>query len=340
MMERRQKLLSGLDLSVSSGVEIGPLSRPTVAKSEGKILYVDYTDTESLRKNYSADPGVVTKDIVEVDAVWGKQSLRECLGGQTFDYTIASHVVEHVPDLITWLEEIGAILKPDGSLRLVVPDRRFTLDYLRRESRLCDVLNAYVSRARAPLPIAILDFFISARQVDVNAAWEGTLPVELPRFPGFGVAGGVSLARDRMANDTYHDVHCWVFTPRSFAGLFAEAAQEGLIHFRCEKLYDTEPGELEFIVILRRCDDRQHAIDSWRQAASSVEERGLADDSQVPKRDDARAQKKDEVEYLQRRLAAAEEELLKAESSLQGILNSRSWRLTEPLRELKRKIRR
>jgi hypothetical protein len=334
-MGRREKLLSGLDLSTSVGVEIGPLCSPAVTKSEGNIVYVDHADTDTLRKKYADDPAVNVEGIVEVDAVWGKQTLEACLKGEKADYVIASHVVEHVPDMITWLEEIEAILRPGGSLRLVVPDRRFTFDFLRRESRLCDIVNAYVLKARTPLPIAILDFFISMRQVDLQAAWEGKLPPDLPRVPGHDLNGGMGVSRDQIANGNYHDVHCWVFTPRSFTDLFAEASAGGLIHFACDAIYDTEPGQLEFVAVLRLSTDREQAVDSWRRAASSVAEFKVAPQSTAtiaPANGSVTSNEKAD-------LRQKEEELQTVKQTLASVLSSRSWKLTEPLRALKRAFR-
>ncbi len=339
-MDRREKLLSGLDLTTSTGLEIGPLCRPAVAKSEGKIIYVDHADSEYLRKKYADDPAVNTDEIVEVDAVWGKQTLEVCLKGEKADYVIASHVIEHVPDVITWLEEIEAVLRPGGSLRLVVPDRRFTFDYLRRESRLCDVVNAYVLKARTPIPIAILDFFISMRQVDLQAAWAGKLPAELPRVPGHDLQGGMGVSRDQIANGNYHDVHCWVFTPRSFAELFAEAAAGGLIHFACEALYDTEPGQLEFVTVLRLCTDREQTVESWRRAASSVADCKATSEGSAPSLPAPKPVASDEELRLRLSLAQKEEELQTIKQTLASVLNSRSWKLTEPLRSLRHAFRR
>lgn len=338
-MDRREKLLSDLDISGSAGVEIGPLNRPVVSKTEGKIFYVDHADTPSLREKYAGHASVKVDEIAEIDAVWGKQSLQECLNGRQFDYVIASHVIEHVPDLITWLEEIESILKPNGTLRVVVPDRRFTFDYLRRETRLCDVANAYVLKARTPLPIAILDHITSVRQVDLQAAWEGTLSSDLPRLPGHDLSRGIVVARDQIANGTYHDVHCWVFTPRSFAELFREAAADGLIQFACEALYDTEPGQLEFVVILRTCPDREQIVESWRRTATSIADASAANDGGRSNRSAADLAAPDEVASLRFILAQKEEELLKAKQTLESVLNSRSWKLTEPLRSLKHTLR-
>ena len=57
-----------------------------------------------------------------VDYVWGDRTLVEAVGqGVYFDYLVASHVVEHVPDMIGWFGEIPAVLKAGGVLSLVFP---------------------------------------------------------------------------------------------------------------------------------------------------------------------------------------------------------------------------
>ncbi|MGC8160060.1 hypothetical protein ACP3WZ_26405, partial [Salmonella enterica] len=72
-------------------------------------------------------------------------------------------------------DEIAAILKPGGELRLAVPDRRYTFDLLRNESRLHDVLDNYLRKARRPQPHQIIDFCGLSRVVDCAAAWDGAL---------------------------------------------------------------------------------------------------------------------------------------------------------------------
>ena len=142
---RRDKILANLDLKALKGLEIGALASPLVKPEEGNIFFVDHVDTETLLKKYGPDPSVNKADIMHVDAVWGAQTLQDCIGaGRKVDYVVASHVIEHVPDLVTWLSEIHSVLRKNGSLRLAIPDRRYTFDYLRNESRIHDVLEAYL----------------------------------------------------------------------------------------------------------------------------------------------------------------------------------------------------
>jgi SAM-dependent methyltransferase len=275
-MNRRGRLIDGLNVKFMAGAEIGPLDHPIVTKDQGAIFYVDHAATESLREKFARDPNVNVAKIVHVDAIWGTSTLQDCLGSAgKLDYVIASHVIEHVPDLLTWLQEIRAVLKPDGEVRLAVPDRRFSFDYLRQESRLCDVLDAFLRRARAPLPLAILDHIANTRVIDVVKAWAGEL-VESDLQPLSCKRGELSYdllvgpAQDALENGAYHDVHSWIFTPYSFAGLLAETAALGLHDFACARYFDTQVNENEFFVWLRVCDDPATVIDSWRRMRDNV----------------------------------------------------------------------
>jgi SAM-dependent methyltransferase len=200
---------------------------------------------------------------VEVNAVWGENTLKQCIGQDNkVDYVLASHVIEHVPDLIRWLAEIQEVLKDNGSLRLAVPDRRYTFDYLRSESRLSDVLEAYLLKARRPLPRLIIEHCHMARVVDVTAAWRGKLDArELHSLSN--LATGVEAAKDSILNGVYHDTHCWIFTPVSFANLFYQLAELDLVGFACERFFETPRDAFEFYVHLAPTTDRTRILDSW-----------------------------------------------------------------------------
>jgi SAM-dependent methyltransferase len=215
-MDRRGKLLFGLNLRNTMGLEIGALDRPIATGAQGHVIYVDHADTDSLRRKYANDPNVNVAKIVNVDAVWGGQTLQECLGpGKKVDYIVASHVIEHVPDLIGWLEELRSILKPNGELRLAVPDRRFTFDFFRQETRLCDILHAYLVRARVPTPMTVLDHVLNActvNYVDILRSGGETANVLTEDL----VRDALQMARGALECGAYHDVHCWVLgTPRA-----------------------------------------------------------------------------------------------------------------------------
>lgn len=261
-LNRRKKLLDGIDVARLSGLEIGALCNPVVPRHLGEIRYVDYADTAFLRKRYANDPAVDVDKIVDVDFIWGREGLEEITGGGKFDYIVASHVIEHVPDLVTWLKELRSVLKPGGTIRLAVPDRRYTFDILRAESRMSDVLAAFVQKARRPLPAALIDHVLNVAAVDATAAWNGTLETSRIRRQ-HGVADALNVARDSLENGTYHDVHCWVFTPRSFIELFEQMAALELVDFACDRFFDTSRYQIEFFASLGLAASHDEARRSW-----------------------------------------------------------------------------
>lgn len=275
---REAHLLRGLDLRASVGAEIGPLDRPVVAKARGEVHYVDHCDTAALKARWASDPGVDV-DALHVDAVWGRLTLRQALADASafthaaggLDYVIASHVVEHVPDLVSWLAEVHAVLAAHGHLRLAVPDRRYTFDYLRRTSTLAEVLDAHVRQRRTPSASRVLDFALNMVHVDCGQAWRGVLvPSALVR--GYSDEAAIALARSAEDTDAYHDVHCWVFTPHAFATLMAQLARCHLLAFACEWLVPTAPDTYEFFASLRPEADHARVVRSWEAAERAAEE--------------------------------------------------------------------
>ena len=150
------------DLEGRTGLEIGALHHPVVDHRGARVLYVDHASTEQLRAKYADDPAV--GDMVDVDVVWGDRSLRTELAAAlgeaaAVDFVVASHVVEHVPDLVGWLAELTDVLRPGGVLALAVPDKRFCFDARRRTTDVAEVLDAHLSGRTRPTLAATFDFW-------------------------------------------------------------------------------------------------------------------------------------------------------------------------------------
>ncbi|MBN3848610.1 class I SAM-dependent methyltransferase [Paraburkholderia sp. Ac-20342] len=267
---RREKLLRGLNIKDGIGVEIGALCRPFVRRDKGRVIYVDYTDSATLREKYRNDPGVNIDEIVEVDAIWGENTLRDAVHGQYVDYVVASHVIEHVPDLITWLREISSILKPQGEVRLIVPDRRFTFDCAREDTRLTDIMLSYLVRARVPQPHSLIDYVMNAVKVSGTDIWTGQATSRTAE-KHHNWQDALAVARDVMENKTYHDTHCWTFTPSSFAELMGRISMTGLVDFACEGFHDTVYMGTEFFVSLRRSKEPEYISASWNRMARAAD---------------------------------------------------------------------
>jgi SAM-dependent methyltransferase len=272
-LHRIPTLRDRIGLSGKRVLEIGPLDKPIVLRLEADVTYVDHADTEALRAKYRDDPAVNVRRIVPIDAVWGARSLADCVAGR-FDFVFASHVLEHVPDLITWLNEVTEVLADDGELRVVLPDCRFGFDVLRRETTLADLLTNYLLRARRPQLHNVLDFRLNfTASMDGWRRYAGTLDMAtVKRAYPFGVALASARAAIDAPNDYFFDVHCWVFQPRSFAGLMAELCDHRLVTLRCVKMIDTAMPLLEFYAFIGRGADPLEAAASWREAAARMQD--------------------------------------------------------------------
>jgi SAM-dependent methyltransferase len=106
-------------------MEIGGLHSPLLPLSNQvkKVLYTDYRELHQLRDQY---PELDELDIVPLDFV--SDANYPALGPQSLDFIIANHAVEHFEDFFRAMERFHDILRPNGILYLVVPDKRYTFD--------------------------------------------------------------------------------------------------------------------------------------------------------------------------------------------------------------------
>jgi SAM-dependent methyltransferase len=254
--------LACLDVTTMRGLEIGPLASPRVLKGQGAVLYVDHADAEGLRYKYSTDPIMRHRldEIVEVDYVLAQdQRLHDTVASDApFDYVIASHLIEHIPDPVSWLADIAKALRVGGILSLVIPDKRYCFDLNRRTTDISEIVDSHLRQLRRPSFKQVYDFISKeiTGQVDTAAIWAGTAnysdtvrsDVEDPDI------AALQLCRTVANSEDFVDVHCNVFTPDSFLELYEKLARLGLIDFEIAYFAPTERNNLEFFVSLRRVE--------------------------------------------------------------------------------------
>lgn len=340
-MTRNEKLLLGLDLDLATGIEIGALDKPIIPPTSPGAFYVDYADTQTLRTAYQNDPYVNVDNIVHVGGIWGEKGLAEIAAQVApVDYLVASHVIEHVPDLITWLNEIESVLKSTGSVRLAIPDRRYSFDLLRTETVLADVLAAHLVRARVPQIREVIDCVANMAKVDCWHVWDGT--IDRSSLEKYHAPEAIErLARDVLENKTYHDVHCWVFTPASFAHLMTRTAELGYHTFKCVEFFDTEHHTLEFFVIAQPGAAKDEAVASWLAMSKKLDkiERDIAAKEASKKAAEKAAELAAAVATRDAEIDGLRAEVAQLKSSVAQIKGSTSWRVTAPLRAIKSAVR-
>lgn len=241
------------------GLEIGPSHNPIAPKKKGFNVHIlDHVSAEDLRKKYQGH-GINIDNIEEVDFVWNGEPFQELIGKTgCYDWIIASHLIEHVPDLISYLQQCEALLKPAGILSLVIPDKRYCFDYFSSSSLTGNVLDAYAEKRVRPSHGQIFDHFANASKRNGNIAWSSD-----------GLGGADALvhtfadaqahwARSASAMD-YIDVHCWRFTPASFRLLISDLNGLGLSALNIKAEFDTTG--CEFYVSLGRNGDVSMKLD-------------------------------------------------------------------------------
>ena len=240
------------------GLEIGPSYSPFAPKKHGFNVHIlDISSAEELRTKFKTFD-VDIENIEEVDYVWHGEPYSELIKHEEYyDWIIASHVIEHTPNLISFLNECEKLLKPTGVLSLVIPDKRYCFDYFHGTTSTGEFLDAFEQKRTRPSPGKVFDH--CAREVTCNG-----IPVWSPEIRGeFALAHEFSatfrhweLAR---TTETYIDVHNWRFTPSSFRLVIADLQALGLTSFGIQIEFDTTG--CEFYVTLGK-QGNQKTLDS------------------------------------------------------------------------------
>jgi hypothetical protein len=240
----RDHLTATVDIKKTVGLEIGAMDLPFVEPGEGRCDFADLRSAEELREEARRILGHNPEFVVPV--AYNLRNGYETIT-KTYDWIAAGHVIEHIPDLIGWLEVLHSKLNAGGVVFLVAPDKRFTFDYHRRLTNLSDVVTAHKQQLRTPSFRQVFDhYFYTTNQIDPGQIWKGVRPE--PALRNYAVA----IGRAENALKTYEDAHCFVFTPESFNELMNELTVSELVKFRLESLRPTPLYQLDFTAVLRR----------------------------------------------------------------------------------------
>ncbi|MCU1504854.1 MAG: hypothetical protein JWM12_4208 [Ilumatobacteraceae bacterium] len=308
MTDRTERLVGAIDLRSAKGLELGPLTSPVVTRAMGDIRYLDHVGTDALRARYASHEGFDVEAIVDIDYAIEGASIRGAVGDDApFDYVIASHVIEHVPDLIGWLDDLRRVVHDDSVVQLAIPDHRRTFDALRSPTVTADVIQANLDGATAPSPRQVFDHYSSA------VSWRGAISWgEEPPFEELVAVHSEAEAYERATaagrSGDYDDVHCWVFTPRSFCRVFAALQRLQLVPFAVAACTETVGGE--FFVSLRPAPVASATTPSFGGGSPRAAEAAI----------------------VRSELVAVDAERATLRADVAAMSSSRSWRITRPIR--------
>ena len=248
-------------------LEIGPLNRPIATKEKyPNVYYCDIRATEEIKELYTGNDYLkstgITIDIdtiVNVDYVVSGSYQETFMGIEKFDYIIVSHVMEHMEDIIGFLQDIYKIMSSEGKLCIIYPDKRYCFDHFRVEASFRDAYDVF-ARGIQEVSRMTLDFFYNV--VDENDAvryWDDQSLADLFPYVSMNLAKKnyeLSLQKKKIP-----DVHYWHFSDRGFLKFLYDCLRAELISYSCKKFVATQVNSQQFMVMLEKCEKKENNIE-------------------------------------------------------------------------------
>lgn len=247
-MNRKEKILKHIDAS-GRGLEIGPSHNPVAPKREGyDVQSIDHLSREGLVRKYEEE-SVDTSGIEEVDYIWRGEPYAELTGKRNYyDWIIASHLIEHTPDLIGFLNDCDSILKETGVISLAVPDKRYCFDHYRPITSIARIIDSHFHNDRIHTMGTAAEYYLNAVLREGMIAWNSDISGEdRPRYLLEEAIEEINSVRE---GKKYVDIHAWCFVPHSFRLLIHDLNFLGFIPFKEVDFCLTEG--CEFFITLGR----------------------------------------------------------------------------------------
>jgi hypothetical protein len=247
-------------------LEIGPLAFPSMPVGETNVHTVDYFSKEELKENYKNDPNVNINNICDVTYVLKGKTRYDEVIPKIFDYCFSSHNIEHVPCLISFLNNVSSILKSNSYFFLCIPDYRYCFDHFRTPSNIFEILDSYYSSRDKPSPAIVLENKYLLCHNDSNKHWDkfqssfNDTFVRINEERQFLNSQSVKIIDEienikkiyEKSKNEYIDSHCWKFTPYTFRNIIYILFNTGFINLKIDRIYKTLKGSNEFYVIMKK----------------------------------------------------------------------------------------
>ncbi len=238
-------------------LEIGPSSSPLYPKSEGyHTEVVDYLDEVHLKQLHPKSEDKIEK----VDYVCARHYADMINKDKFYDIIAASHVIEHVVDLIEFLQDCSRLLKDAGKIKLIIPDKRYEFDYFKEETSIRSVINEHVYRKDSTnhsIGTAVESLLNNVHIDGYNTYIPNSAPIykEDMKFlwnkTEIDVMKKITNLINNYNEDEYTNRHSWVFTPKSLEILIYQLNILGYTDLILDEII-TVKNSIEFYVTLKK----------------------------------------------------------------------------------------
>ena len=238
-------------------LEFAPAHAPMYAKRDGwKVKIVDYMDRDGLVNRVNNDSRVhVSSEMIEdVDYVCCRDYSKHI--NRTFDVIASSHFIEHTIDIIGHFNDCSKMIKDDGIIKLIIPDKRYIFDCFRETVSTRSAIDAHTFLQSNHSLGTILESrvracFYKGETYIPNSIWRNIDELEWNWNEVEDFENHLSCIKENYSFDNYQDTHSWVMTPCSFELMVYELNVLGYIDLFVDKII-TDSQCSQFYVELKK----------------------------------------------------------------------------------------
>lgn len=337
-MDFREYIRTNLIKKNDRILEFGPLIRPIVSKKDHpNVFFADVRSTEDIKKLYTGNDYLeatgLTVDIdsvAEIDYVINKSYTETFKNEKKFDVVYLSHVIEHMPDIISFLKDVINILGKDGKLVLIYPDARYCFDHFRNGTTFIDAYDVYKNKSINGK--AVFDFTYNVVHENTPSFfWNGENIIDI--LPKNKFNDALQSYEKAFNNELPDDVHFWPFSDYQFVKFLYDMDRAGLLDFEISDFRETQQNNQEFMIVLSPKKDKSLKYSTYQKILSTI--------SPAVKISAALKEKQD-LDYQVTQLKKSTEEANKlaeeTKRELEDIYNSKKWHYATKVGNIKQAV--
>jgi SAM-dependent methyltransferase len=256
-------------------LEFGPLNWPIVRRDQfPNTYYADIRNSDEIKELYTSNDylkstgiSIDRDSIVDIDYVIRDSYKKTFKKDEKFDAIILSHVIEHIPDIILFFNDVKNIIKENGKLIIIYPDARYCFDHFRNGTTFIDAYNTYKSKEINHN--AVFDFVNNVvSENDPSFFWKD--PKQNDILPQNEFKKSLHAFDAAKKGEMPDDMHFWPFADYQFIKFLYDMDRAGLLDFDINNFYETQEDTQEFMVVLKPKTGKRIKLNNYKNILSTI----------------------------------------------------------------------